>query len=139
MTIAMDMTRIPITQAATAAGLPAPLLRHLVAYELIPGGCDLCDLDEAQLFAQRINDARTAVDGNPLLISDAAERYGFSSRSIYNWISAGWVRVLVEEPRRKVDEGDMATARFLANLIGHVPGRAIFPPKPRPGRPKKSR
>jgi len=63
--------------------------------------------------------------------------YGFNRHSIYNWAKDGWVKILVEEPRRKADQGDLAVARFLADKIGHVAGRAVFPPKPRSGRPKK--
>lgn len=38
---------------------------------------------------------------------------------------------------RLFNEGDIAFARALADIVGHLPGRAVFPSKPRSGRPKK--
>jgi transposase-like protein len=77
------------------------------------------------------------LQGNLILVSKAAKKYGFHSNSIYDWIRNGWVTVLVPEPRRQVDEGDIALARAIANKQGQVSGRAIFPAKPRSGRPRK--
>jgi len=131
------MPRIPIEQAATATGLDPALVAHLIRYEIISGGPELVDVDDIRRIADELNAVRAPYDGVPILISEAAELYGFTSPSIYNWIKAGWVRVLVEQPRFKVDQGDLAVARFLADKIGHVAGRAVFPPKPRSGRPKQ--
>lgn len=132
------MEQVPIAAAAKASGLHPDLIAQLIRYELLEGSRELVDLDQVGEIAEQIATARAPVDGQPILVSDGAELYGFTRPSVYNWIKGGWVRVLVAEPRVKVDQGDLAVARYLADKIGHVAGRAVFPPKPRSGRPRKS-
>lgn len=138
MTLAVDMAQIPIPLAAAAAGLPEPILRHLVDAGIVAGDKSVCNLERAEEIAAQLAAVRATVDGSPILITDVAEKYGFGRTSIYRWIEDGWVSVLREEPRRLVNEGDIAVARALADLVGHIAGRAVFPAKPRPGRPRKS-
>lgn len=137
MSLAIDMAHIPIPQAATAVGLEESLVRHLVAAGKIAGDLSVCDFDRASEIAEEIAAARRPVDGQPILITDVSKKYGFSRTSIYRWIDDGWVSVLQDEPRRRVNEGDIAKARYLADLVGHVAGRSVFPAKPRSGRPRR--
>jgi hypothetical protein len=136
MSIAVET--LPISQAAQALAFPEALLRHLVAAGVVKGDKSTCDLDQAAQVVARLRAAQKLVEGHPILISEAAEKYGFHSNSVYNWIDGGWVKVLQPEPRIKVDEGDIAFTRVLADLVGHIPGRAVFPAKPRSGRPRKA-
>lgn len=139
MSMAIDMAQIPVSQAAEAAGLAEPILRHLVASGVIAGDVSVCDLDQALELAGQLAAARQPVEGQGILATDAARKYGFSDPSIYKWIADGWVRLVLDRPRNKlVNEGDIAFARALADLIGHAEGRAVFPAKPRSGRPRKS-
>jgi len=139
MTMAVQL--IPIPQAAQSVDIPEPILRHLVACGVVAGVVagdkHYCDLEQASHIAAQLAQARADVQGRAILVSDAAHRYGFHRHSIYNWIRKGWIRVIDPEPRVKIDEGDIAQARALANLVGQSPGRGVFPPHPRSGRPRK--
>lgn len=137
--MSIALAQIPIAQAAQTLNVSAEILAHLVSCGALEGDRRYCDVDQAAAIVARLAEARAPVEGNPILVSEAAEKYGFHRHSIYNWIEGGWVNVLQPEPRVRVNEGDIAFARALADLVGHVPGRAVFPPKPRSGRPRKER
>lgn len=128
-----------ISDIAGDTGLNPDLLRHLVAAGVIEGDKNVCNLGDAQRVSEQIGKARKPLAGIKILVTDAVEKYGFSKPSIYRWIKDGWVSVIQQEPRVRVDEGDIAVARVLADLVGQVAGRSIFPSKPRPGRPRKAR
>jgi hypothetical protein len=136
--MSMAVESITIPQAAKALGLRPELLRHLVAAGVVAGDKSVCDLDQAANIASRLRSAQNAVQGKPILISEAMKKYGFSTTSIYKWISGGWVKVLQQEPKILVDEGDIALAQTITSLVGKIPGRAVFPAQPRSGRPKKA-
>lgn len=137
--MSIAVAQIPMTEAAKALSVPAEILDHLVRCKVIEGDKQHCDLDQAAQIADQLAEARAPVEGNPIRVSEAAEKYRFDSKSIHNWILSGWVTVLEREPVRKVNEGDVAGARALADLVGHVAGRAVFPAKPRSGRPRTPR
>lgn len=139
VSIAFDVTTTPYNEAAAALGFPAEILRHLVAAGQLAGDKSVCDLDQARVLVEQLQAARAPVEGVPILISEAVRKYRFSNPSIYKWVKESWVTVMEREPKVKVNEGDLAFARALADLVGHTAGRAVFPPKPRPGRPKKPR
>jgi hypothetical protein len=135
--MSMAVQILPINQAAQALGFRPELLRHLVAAGVVAGDKSTCDLDQAAQIVARLKAVQAPVQGKPILVSEAVKKYGFSSPSIYKWISDGWVKVLEQEPKILINEENIATARELADLIGHIPGRAVFPAKPRSGRPRK--
>lgn len=136
-TMSMTVDTLPISQAAQALAFPEALLRHLVVAGVIAGDKSTCDLPQAAHIAARLKAAQEPVLGKQILISDAAKRYGFGTPTIHRWIAKGWVEILQQEPLILVNEGDMALARELTNVVGHVSRRAIFPAKPRSGRPRK--
>lgn len=136
MTFAIPVQKLPLPQVAAITGLPEPIVRHLVDAGVLAGDASTADLEDAQLLAGVLAEARASVS-EPILVSAAAKKYQFGRGTIYNWIRDGWVKVLIEEPRVKVAEGDIAYARKLADIVGQLPGRAVFPAKPRPGRPRK--
>ncbi|MEI8166977.1 MAG: hypothetical protein WCG26_11380 [Chloroflexales bacterium] len=134
------MVNIPVEQAAAATGLHTEIVRQLIRAGVLPGSSELCDLERAQEIAAEIAAACAPVEGRGVGVTDAAKQYGFSRDSIYKWIKDGWVRVVRQEPTVLVNEGDMVLARELAMMQGgHIEGRAVFPHKPIPGRPKKPR
>lgn len=136
MSIAVE--QITINQAAKALDLRPELLRHLVAAGVVTSDRSVCDLDQAAQIAARLRAAQAPVEGNPILAKDAATKYRFEVNSIYKWHADGWVKTLSGGSRNRLfNEGDIALARELANLVGHTPGRAVFPAKPRSGRPRK--
>lgn len=138
----VKVTQLPVNEAARITGLHPDILIQLVKSGALAGNAagDLstCDVDQAAIIAGQLGAARAPVEGQPILISDAAKKYGFHVNSFYRWIESGWVTVLQEEPRVRVNEGDIAFARALADLQGHLAGRAVFPARPRSGRPRKS-
>lgn len=134
MSVAMDY--VSAETAAKALDFPAEILAQLRRNNLLAGNDKSIDLDDA---TRVVNELRTEIApfvGRPILVSEAAGKYGFDSDSIYNWISAGWIKVLIAEPRKRIDEGDIALAKALANRRGHTAGRSVFPSKPRSGRPR---
>jgi len=135
--MSMAVSTLPIDQAAKVLGFSPKLIEHLVAAGVIAGDKTNCNLDEAAQIAARLRAAQAPVEGHPILVSEAVKKYGFHRHSIYNWIEGGWVKVIEPEPRIRVNEGNIALAHALAEMVGHVPGRAIFPAKPRSGRPSK--
>lgn len=138
-TMSMAVETLPINQVAQALGFPEALLKHLVAAGVVKGDKSTCDLDHAAQVVARLKEAQAPVDGQPILATVAAVKYGFAPRTIYQWHQAGWITILDERARNRLfDEGDIALARELANMVGHIPGRAIFPAKPRSGRPRKA-
>ncbi len=137
-TMSMAVETLPISQAAQALGFPEALVRHLVHAGVIPGDKSTCRLDQAAQVVGRLRAVQAPVEGKPILVSDAVKKYGFGTPTIHKWIAKGWIKVVQQEPLILIDEGDIALAQSLTDLVGYVQGRAIFPAKPRSGRPKKA-
>lgn len=141
---AIDVEQRTFTEVATLTGLDANILRHLVRSCVITGvvqlqtGAGSCDVAQARAIAERLHAARKQVEDNPITPTDAARKYGFGLTVLYKWKRAGWIR-LVPGNKTLFNEGDLAFARVLADLIEFKAGKAIFPPKPRSGRPRKSK
>lgn len=132
------LSKIPIGEASKITGLDEAIIRHLISAGVVPGGAELCDLEKIESVADRLTVARSQRKGYGILGPDAAAKYGFDVGSLYRWQREGWVTLLIDRQRSRVfDEGDIAFARALADEIGHVQGKSVFPAKPRSGRPKK--
>jgi hypothetical protein len=127
------------SRVSAETGLDAELLRKLVRDGVISGVAPYrvadvvgtCDIDQARAVAARLEAARQPVEGKPILASEAALKYRFNRTSIYNWHKNGWVKSVGTDKRGDLlfDEGDIALARILADLSGHLPGKAVFPSK----------
>lgn len=136
--MSLAVEQLTINQAAKALHIQPELLKHLVAAGVVAGDKSVCNFDQAAQIAAQLRAAQARADGQGILAPVAAEKYGFDVNSIYHWHNDGWVKVLSEGKRNRLfNEGDIILARELANLIGHVQGKSIFPPKPRSGRPRK--
>lgn len=131
------MEHVSAKAAGAALDFPAEILAQLRQHGLVAEDDKQIDLDDAARVVDELRATMRPFVGVPILISDAARKYGFNPGSIYNWVIGGWVKVLIEQPKRQVDEGDIALAKAIANLQGHIAGRAVFPAKPRSGRPRK--
>jgi hypothetical protein len=139
------VTRENIALVASTTGLHPDILRMLVRDGILPGHVlphdEACDIDQAQAIADQLNTARAPVEGQGIMATDAAEKYGFSYQTIYDWYKNDWITV-IGMGRRKAklfNEGDIAFARALADLRGQATGKAVFPAKPRSGRPRKDK
>jgi hypothetical protein len=134
-----EHTHISLDLASQMTGLHPAILRKLVRDGVIDGEAPhrykqiygTCNIEQAKAVAARLQAARAPVDGNPILATEAALKYRFEAKTIYNWHAKGWVEVIKNTPSgdRLFNEGDVAFARALANLSGHTPGKAVFPSK----------
>jgi predicted site-specific integrase-resolvase len=72
------------------------------------------------------------LDGKPIGINEACDKYGFAPGSLYRWIKKDYIRVLKDQRgggrgrKRLVNEADVAYAAEVARIRGQTPGRAIF-------------
>lgn len=83
------------------------------------------------LASRRIDRARFAhLEGQPISITDAAHKYGFTWYTINKWLEQGHVRSLGTaegyKRRRLVNEADVAYARALADLKQPAAGQSVF-------------
>ncbi|MEI7645647.1 MAG: helix-turn-helix domain-containing protein [Chloroflexales bacterium] len=137
--MSMAVSTLPIDQAAQVLGFSPKLIEHLVAAGVIAGDKTNCNLDQAAQVVAHLRAVQEPLAGHPILATDAAVKYGFAPRTIYQWQQAGQIKLLESRSRgRLFDEGDIALAQALAELIEKIPGRSIFPSKPRSGRPRKA-
>jgi hypothetical protein len=143
---ARELTRENIALVASTTGLHPDILRMLVRDGILPGHLPTpysadegCDLDEAQAIADQLNAARAPVEGQEITATDAGEKYNFNRKNIYIWHKNGWITTLGtgNYNAQLFNEGDIAFARALADLRGQAAGKAVFPAKPRSGRPRK--
>lgn len=134
----------PVDKVAAATGLHPDIVTHLIRAGVLPGSVSpagaLAELDEAQKIAEKLAAARKTVAGNRTSATAASKKYGFSDVSILNWKKRGWIKVIGQRGAyEELDEGDVAFARALADVLGGVsPGRGVFPTAPRSGRPRKA-
>lgn len=143
----VDVSKLQFDQAAKLTGLHPDILRKLVRDGVLDGvvqprtGEGVCDIAQARQIADRLHAARRPVEGQGIIVTAASEKYGFTTSTLYKWHQDNWLKVLgtTDSGDRLFNEGDVAFARALADLVGHLPGRAVFPAKPRSGRPPKQR
>jgi hypothetical protein len=140
MLMDLELEQRTIEEVSALTGLAAPILAQLVRYGVLTGQVGTCDVEQAREIADKLKQARVKVSGQVIKVLDAQAKYGFDTNSIYRWSAAGWVRVSATTPAgdRLFNEEDIAFARELADIQGHVPGRAVFPARPRSGRPRKN-
>lgn len=67
------------------------------------------------------------MDGEPILLSDAAAKYGFHIGSLAQWVESGHIRIVSTDGYRVfLNEADCAYARALADIKGTRSGRPLF-------------
>lgn len=125
-----------------AARIPEDIFRKLVTERVIPSkdidGVDYIDQEEAERVAQRLDRRQWAhLRGQGLSVTSAAKQYGFNSKTLWNWVNAGHVRVLEEGAYRVlVDLADVAFCAALFALSGRQ-GRSLFPSSRSPSKPRR--
>lgn len=125
--------------AGKATGLHPIILRKLVRDGVLPGVAPYrvegvvgtCDIQRARELAEKFAAVRHPVEGRGISIVAAVEKYCFARASIYEWVRRGWVQIVstTAEGDRLYNEGDIAFARALADLVGHKSGKPLFPSK----------
>jgi hypothetical protein len=142
----IDVEYKTFAQVASETGLHPDILRMLVRDGLLEGEMmswssqsGVCNVEQSREIAEHLNAARAGVDGQGITATDAAEKYGFDRTSIHAWQKSDWIRIIGTGSynARLFNEGDIAFARALADLRGQAAGKAVFPAKPRSGRPRK--
>jgi hypothetical protein len=142
LAIAMtEQMQQPFSRVSAETGLDAELLRKLVRDGVLEGTAPYrvrdvvgtCDIERAREVSEKLHRARNLVDGMPILATDAALKYKFSRATIYHWRKQGWIKEMDTAPNGDLlfNEGDIAFARALANLSGHLAGKPVFPPRKR--------
>lgn len=136
-----NSTQPDLNYVAGITELPAEILRKLVRDGVISGSAPYrvtgvvgwCDLGQALRVADQLAAARRPVEGVGILATVAAVKYGFSDTAIYRWRDDGWIKEVGRDTLgdQLLNEADVAFARALADLSGHVAGKPVFPPKRR--------
>jgi hypothetical protein len=86
---------------------------------------------ESKASAQEIWERVARLDGEPIGVREACEKYDLSPTTVYTWIRRGYVRVLEEGGRgrgnkRLLNEADLAYAGGVADTRGRQQGRTII-------------
>lgn len=125
--------------AARLTGLHPVILRKLVRDGVLPGVAPYrvagvvgsCNIERAREIAEKLAEARRPVEGQGISALAATAKYGFSRKNIYQWHERGWVKNISSDPEDKhlFDEGDIAFARALADIVGHKQGKPLLPSK----------
>jgi hypothetical protein len=141
-----DVEYKPFAQVASETGIHPDILCMLVRDGLLDGAigasssqAGMCNVEQAREIAEHLSAARAGVEGQAVTATEAAEKYGFAKSSIHAWHRNDWIEVTDTGSRHTkfFNEGDIAFARALADLRGQMAGKAVFPAKPRSGRPRK--
>ena len=70
------------------------------------------------------------LDGEPISITEAERKYGFSWSTIDRWVKRGYIREVGladgYKKRRLINEADVAYARALADLKQPTSGQSVF-------------
>jgi hypothetical protein len=133
-------TYITLQEATQRYNLGAQLLTHLVSDGRIRGGrlngtFVLSEKDTRQVAEQQATkeDLRKKVaylEGKPIGINEAAEKYNLNNASISNWAKAGYIRILSPGQgrgyRTLVDESDVAYAQEVWKLRQAGQGKKVF-------------
>jgi hypothetical protein len=69
-----------------------------------------------------------SLEDTPILLSDAARKYGFHIGSLARWVEQGHIRIISTEGNYRIflNEADVAYARALADARGVRSGRPLF-------------
>ena len=138
-----DLPRyIPLTEAAERYGVSEEVLKRAIE----SGTIRAVQLDQEVAVAEgdvkqlnvRPEDlwAKVAeLDGIPITIEEACEKYDVSKPSIYRWINRGIVRVLKDQregkrggrgKKRLINEADVAYAALVAEIRDIRRGKPVF-------------
>ncbi len=134
---------IPLPEAAERLGIPAEVLTRLVKNGIIkavqlPSGEIAVSEEETQTTVTR--DQFEHLRGNPITVSDAAEKYDVPATTIREWVKREYIRVLMPGYGMTLDEQDVAYCvdvyRDKKLKAGKTSGLRIFDGAGRPYRLK---
>jgi hypothetical protein len=124
---------ISLQEVTRRYSLSEPLLKRLIKDGLVRSSTlsteTLVAVEDAEPIARRLNRANfQSLEGRPIELTEASQRYHLPFRSLLNWARRGHIRVL--GPGRRptlLDEADVAYTKELAEIRGITKRRALFP------------
>ncbi len=136
-------TYITLQEATQRYNLGAKLLTRFVTDGRIRGGRlngtfvlseqDTREVAEQQATKGDLRKKVAQLEGKPIGVNEAAQKYDLSQPNISTWIRAGYIRVLSPARGRGykmlTDESDVAYAKELSKLHPISQGKRVFTPK----------
>jgi len=124
-------TYIPLNQAATRYGVNVAMLRRAVESGIMravktPEGRILVADEDISEDVSVIVETDPELKGNPIRVTEAAEKYGVSHANLSNWSRKGYIRVLEQAPKiLLLDEGDVQHAVEIFRRAKHRTGSFV--------------
>jgi hypothetical protein len=127
-------TFISLEDAAYKYDLPTSLLTDLVEQEEIRAiqVNDSIAVAEDEMFglvSARTGDRKryAPLEGNPIRLTRAAEKYRLSKSALSCWVKRGYIRVVERGPKLLLlNEADVAKAKDLADHLGMRRGHSVI-------------
>jgi hypothetical protein len=125
---------IPLEDAAREYDLPTSLLTDLVEKEeiraiQINGSIAVAEDEMFGLVSARTGDGKmyAPLEGNPIRLTRAAEKYQLSQSALSCWARRGYIRVVERGPKLLLlNEADVAKAKDLAVRLGMRKGYGVI-------------
>ena len=126
-------TFISLEEAAQKYGLHVRLLNQLVENgEITAGLVDhkivIAESEVVSFVKKTVGDGKkyAALEGKPIRVSKAAQKYQIPSGTLSRWVNRGYIRVMERGPKLCVlNEADVARAKDLAERLGMRRGRGV--------------
>ncbi len=124
---------VPLKDAARQYALSEALLERLAKDGIIRSGILEDELhlavEDLEPIAERLSRANfRGLEGQPIELTAASQRYDLPFRSLLNWAKRGHIRIIRSGRRPMLlNEADVAYTRELARIRGITGGKALFP------------
>ncbi|MEM3554640.1 MAG: hypothetical protein QXU79_02340, partial [Candidatus Micrarchaeaceae archaeon] len=123
---------IPLKEAAALYNLEEELLKRLAKDGIIRSGVfdgePYLAVEDVEPVAARLNRANFRdLEGRPIELTQASERYCLPFHSLLAWARRGHIRIIRDRRPMLLDEADVAYTRELVQIRGLIAGKALFP------------
>jgi len=133
-------TYITLQEATQKYKLHAQLLTRFIADGKIRGGRlngtfvlsekDTCQVAEQQATREELRKKVAHLEGKPISVNEAAQKYDINRASVSRWAKAGYIRVISSREKRGQktlgDESDVAYAREVMKVLRSGQGKRVF-------------
>jgi len=133
-------TYITLQEATQKYNLRTRLLTQLVTDGKIRGGKldgtfvlsekDTKRVAKQQATREKLRGKVAHLEGRPIGVNEAAQKYDLSQPNISTWIKAGYIRVLLPAQgrgyKKLIDESDVAYAKELTKIRPVSQGKRVF-------------
>ncbi len=126
-------TYLPLAEAAERYSIPQKTLHTALEQGALrgaqlPDGQLLVAIEDVQVLAEQLEPLAVDPDlvGQPIRVTEAAEKYTLNQRSLCNWAYAGYVRILEKGPKVLVlDESEVQRAANLFHRARQATGSYV--------------